>query len=117
MADPSLPASGRLRELVSTAATLGGIWLIVGDRIIGSHDWRGGLSVLLVVVGGVEVLVGFRALREDWSWRAAGGATIGAAMLVLALILADSWRWLAAGAWTVCVIVAMKTAWPAPQDE
>src|SRR5438445_13516700 len=110
------PSTARLRGWTITIAALGGFWRIVGDQAEGWHDWRGGIALLLVVLGLTEALVGLRSVREEWSWKAAGEAAVGASMVVLALILSDSWRWIAAGAWTVGVIVVMKIAWPAPQE-
>src|SRR5436190_23764167 len=108
--------SRRFRDLASTVVVLAGIWLILGDRATGSHRWWGALIGLLIAVGLVELLVGLRALRDEWNWRAAGGSSVGVGMVALALVLTDSWRWLAAGAWPVAVVLVMMTAWPEPRE-
>jgi hypothetical protein len=71
---------------------------------------------LLVAFGLIELLVGMRALRTDWSWRAAGEAAIGATLLTLGCALTDSWRWVAAGAWPVAVAVLFVLLWPLPES-
>jgi hypothetical protein len=73
----SLRVTSRLRAVVSTVVVFVGVWLILGDRASGPHRWWGALVGLLVAVGLIELLVGLRSLRSEWSWRAVGGATIG----------------------------------------
>ncbi len=56
-----------------------------------------------------------QVLETQLPWRAAGGAAIGAVMLVAGLLLTDSWRWVAAGAWPVAVAVIFMLVWPQPE--
>ena|SRR5919198_3698345 len=107
--------TSRLRAGLSTVVVFAGVWLILGDRASGPHRWWGALIGLIVAVGLVELLSGLRAPETEWSWRAAGAATIGAAMLLLGVLLTDSWRWVAAGAWPVAVVVLLMLVWPAAE--
>lgn len=112
----SLRVTSRLRAVVSTVAVFAGVWLILGDRASGPHRWWGALVGLLVAVGLIELLVDLRALRSEWNWRAVGGTTIGAAMILLGVVLTDSWRWVAAGAWPVVVVVLLTLVWPGAEE-